>query len=153
MSASSHALFGGKAPDSAGPARQAHTRDPEPFGNVAALSPESLSLRTGRLDYLDPQDPHGLVPATDRAATLTSWSAWPSVNVARAGSTRKLYDNPTLASSSPFTASTPVGFRSTKHTTLYDPPIDEFSVLLTVLEQGETERYDSRRLEGGSIEI
>jgi len=46
---------------------------------------------------------------------------------------------------------TPVGFRSTKHSTLYDPPIDEFSVLLTVLEQGETERYDA--IEGPSILI
>ncbi|GAA5900873.1 hypothetical protein JCM8208_004633 [Rhodotorula glutinis] len=46
---------------------------------------------------------------------------------------------------------TPVGFRSTEHTTLYDPPIDEFSVLLTVLKQGETERYDP--IEGPSILI
>lgn len=45
----------------------------------------------------------------------------------------------------------PVGFRSTKHTTLYDPPIDEFSVLLTDLKDGETESFDE--IEGPSILI
>lgn len=45
----------------------------------------------------------------------------------------------------------PVSFRSTSHTTLYDPPIDEFSVLLTVLEQGETEKFEG--IDGPSILI
>lgn len=45
----------------------------------------------------------------------------------------------------------PVGFRSTQHTTLYDPPIDEFSVLLTDLMDGETESFDA--IDGPSILI
>jgi len=46
----------------------------------------------------------------------------------------------------------PVGFRSTQHTTLYDPPIDEFSVLLTDLKKaGDKETYDP--IEGPSILI
>lgn len=44
-----------------------------------------------------------------------------------------------------------VGFRSTKHTTLYDPPIDEFSVLLTDLKDGETESFEP--IDGPSILI
>jgi len=45
----------------------------------------------------------------------------------------------------------PVGFKSTQHTTLYDPPIEEFAVLLTDLKQGETEHFDM--IEGPSILI
>lgn len=45
----------------------------------------------------------------------------------------------------------PVGFRSTQHTTLYDPPINEFSVLLTDLKDGETESFDA--IDGPSILI
>jgi mannose-6-phosphate isomerase len=45
----------------------------------------------------------------------------------------------------------PVSFRNTSHTTLYDPPIDEFSVLLTVLKEGETEKFEG--IDGPSILI
>lgn len=79
-------------------------------------------------------------------------------NVVRAGLTPKLRDVPTLVSMLTYTSSPPseqimdpVGFRSTKHTTLYDPPIDEFSVLLTDLKDGETESFDA--IDGPSILI
>lgn len=46
----------------------------------------------------------------------------------------------------------PQAFQQTKHTTLYDPPIDEFSVLLTRLSSiGEEEYHDS--IAGPSILI
>lgn len=45
----------------------------------------------------------------------------------------------------------PVGFRSTTHTTLYDPPIEEFAVLLTNLAASEKEHYDT--IDGPSILI
>lgn len=45
----------------------------------------------------------------------------------------------------------PIGYKSTRHTTLYDPPIDEFSVLLTNLARGQSERFES--IDGPSILI
>lgn len=79
-------------------------------------------------------------------------------NVVRAGLTPKLRDVPTLTTMLTYTSSPPsdqilppVPFRSTKHTTLYDPPIDEFSVLLTVLEEGEKEKFEG--IDGPSILI
>lgn len=45
----------------------------------------------------------------------------------------------------------PISFRSTKHTTLYNPPIEEFSVLLTDLKAGEEERFEA--IDGPSIII
>lgn len=45
----------------------------------------------------------------------------------------------------------PEPFRSTKHTSLYDPPIEEFSVLLTRLEPGQQETHEA--IDGPSIFI
>lgn len=45
----------------------------------------------------------------------------------------------------------PIGYKTTKHTTLYDPPIDEFSVLLTDLQPGQSEKFD--KIDGPSILI
>lgn len=108
----------------------------------------------------------------------TSWSAWrppvrpifpppfspplnsppTSDNVVRAGLTPKLRDVPTLTSMLTYTSSPPweqilppVGYKSTSFTTLYDPPIDEFSVLLTDLPAGKTETFPA--IEGPSILI
>jgi mannose-6-phosphate isomerase len=82
----------------------------------------------------------------------------PADNVVRAGLTPKLRDVPTLTTMLTYTSAPPsdqilppVGFRSTSHTTLYDPPIDEFSVLLTDLKDGETEKFEG--IEGPSILI
>lgn len=79
-------------------------------------------------------------------------------NVVRAGLTPKLRDVPTLTTMLTYTSSPPsdqilppVGFRSTKHTTLYDPPIEEFSVLLTNLNADQAEHYDA--IDGPSILI
>lgn len=45
----------------------------------------------------------------------------------------------------------PIGFRSTTHSTLYDPPIEEFAVLLTDLNPGEKEHFEP--IDGPSIVI
>ena len=79
-------------------------------------------------------------------------------NVVRAGLTPKLRDVPTLTSMLTYTwgpadsqIMPPTKFRSTTATTLYDPPIDEFSVLLVRLEEGKKERHEA--IEGPSIII
>lgn len=45
----------------------------------------------------------------------------------------------------------PISYKSTSHTTLYDPPIEEFSVLLTDLAAGEGESFEA--IDGPSILI
>lgn len=79
-------------------------------------------------------------------------------NVVRAGLTPKLRDVETLTSMLTYTWGSadsqimpPVRFRSTQATTLYDPPIDEFSVLLTDLKAGKKEAHEA--IDGPSILI
>lgn len=76
----------------------------------------------------------------------------------RAGLTPKLRDIPTLLSMLTYTYQPAsdqimpaIPYRGTKHTTLYDPPIDEFSVLLTTLGAEENEVHES--VDGPSILI
>lgn len=92
--------------------------------------------------------------------SVRSWLTPPSSadNVVRAGLTPKLRDVPTLTSMLTYTSSPPseqvlppVGFRSTKYTTLYDPPIEEFAVLLTNLASGQAEHFEA--IDGPSILI
>lgn len=79
-------------------------------------------------------------------------------NVVRAGLTPKLRDVPTLTSMLTYTSAPPseqilppIAYKSTKHTTLYDPPISEFSVLLTNLPAGSKEKFQP--IQGPSILI
>jgi mannose-6-phosphate isomerase len=77
-------------------------------------------------------------------------------NVVRAGLTPKLRDVDTLISmltyvSAPADAQLLTTSSFAPKTELYDPPIDEFSVLRTSLDQGETEKH--RPIEGPSITI
>ena len=81
-----------------------------------------------------------------------------SDNVVRAGLTPKLRDVPTLVSMLTYTTAPadaqlmpPTSFRGLKHTQLYDPPIEEFSVLHTKLHGGEEETQAG--VEGPSILI
>lgn len=81
-----------------------------------------------------------------------------SDNVIRAGLTPKLRDIPNLVSGLTYGAADaskhlvrPTSFTGTKHTTLYDPPIPEFSVLRVVLPQGEKETHPA--IDGPSIAI
>lgn len=85
-----------------------------------------------------------------------------SDNVIRAGLTPKLRDIPNLVSGLTYQASEPTKhlvlpqpFAKTaqvsKHSTLYDPPIPEFSVLRVVLETGGDETHPP--IDGPSIAI
>jgi len=81
-----------------------------------------------------------------------------SDNVIRAGLTPKLRDVPILVSTLTYAAApwskhrvTPTPFRSTSKTTLYDPPIPEFSVTRTILANEERESHPA--VAGPSIAI
>ncbi|BGP56571.1 Mannose-6-phosphate isomerase [Rhodotorula sphaerocarpa] len=111
-----------------------------------------VHLKPGEAAFLKADEPHAYLDGDIMECMATS------DNVVRAGLTPKLRDVPTLVSMLTYTSSPPseqimkpVGFRSTKHTTLYDPPIDEFSVLLTDLKDGETESFEP--IDGPSILI
>ncbi|GAA5915889.1 hypothetical protein JCM6882_001751 [Rhodosporidiobolus microsporus] len=111
-----------------------------------------VKLKPGEAVFLKANEPHAYLDGDIMECMATS------DNVVRAGLTPKLRDVPTLTTMLTYTSSPPseqilppVPFRSTKHTTLYDPPIDEFSVLLTDLKDGETEQFAG--IEGPSILI
>ena len=81
-----------------------------------------------------------------------------SDNVIRAGLTPKLRDVPNLVAGLTYNAApaskhvvVPRSFNSAVHSTLYDPPIPEFSVVRTVLPVGEGEVHPA--IEGPSIAI
>ncbi|GAA5830014.1 hypothetical protein JCM3766R1_006739 [Sporobolomyces carnicolor] len=111
-----------------------------------------VRLKSGEAVFLKANEPHAYLDGDIMECMATS------DNVVRAGLTPKLRDVPTLTTMLTYTSSPPseqilppVPFRSTRHTTLYDPPIDEFSVLLTVLKEGESEQFEG--IEGPSILI
>ncbi|GAA5956886.1 hypothetical protein JCM3765_006630 [Sporobolomyces pararoseus] len=111
-----------------------------------------VRLKPGEAVFLKANEPHAYLDGDIMECMATS------DNVVRAGLTPKLRDVPTLTTMLTYTSSPPsdqilppVQFRSTSHTTLYDPPIDEFSVLLTVLKEGETEKFGG--IDGPSILI
>jgi mannose-6-phosphate isomerase len=81
-----------------------------------------------------------------------------SDNVIRAGLTPKLRDIPNLANTLTYAAAPasrhvvkPLPFSGSLASTLYDPPISEFSVVSTTLTPGQTEGH--RAIDGPSIAI
>ncbi|KAL8290619.1 hypothetical protein RQP46_002877 [Phenoliferia psychrophenolica] len=111
-----------------------------------------VHLQPGEAVFLKADEPHAYLDGDIMECMATS------DNVVRAGLTPKLRDVPTLTSMLTYTSSPPsdqilppVPYASTSHTTLYDPPIDEFSVLLTDLPAGCSETFP--RIEGPSILI
>lgn len=81
-----------------------------------------------------------------------------SDNVIRAGLTPKLRDIPNLVNTLTYAAAPashhvvkPLPFSDSSTSTLYDPPIPEFSVLNTTLTSGQTEVH--RAIDGPSIAI
>jgi mannose-6-phosphate isomerase len=81
-----------------------------------------------------------------------------SDNVIRAGLTPKLRDIPNLVNTLTYTAAPasrhvvkPLPFSVSLASTLYDPPISEFSVVNTTLTPGQTEGH--RAIDGPSIAI
>jgi len=81
-----------------------------------------------------------------------------SDNVIRAGLTPKLRDIPNLVNTLTYAAAPasrhvvkPLPFSTSLTSTLYDPPIPEFSVVATALTSGQTEGH--RAIDGPSITI
>ena len=81
-----------------------------------------------------------------------------SDNVIRAGLTPKLRDIPNLVKTLTYTAAPasrhvvkPLPFSASFASTLYDPPIPEFSVVNTILTPGQTEGH--REIDGPSIAL
>ncbi|KAK4694432.1 mannose-6-phosphate isomerase, partial [Phenoliferia sp. Uapishka_3] len=133
-----------------------------------------VRLQPGEAVFLKADEPHAYLdggaspssPILSNHNQLTPLTTPPDImecmatsdNVVRAGLTPKLRDVPTLTSMLTYTSSPPseqilppISYKSTTHTTLYDPPIDEFSVLLTDLPAGSTEKFE--KIEGPSILI
>ncbi|KAG8889078.1 Mannose-6-phosphate isomerase [Tulasnella sp. 332] len=111
-----------------------------------------VKLEAGQAMFLAANDPHAYIYGDIIECMATS------DNVVRAGLTPKLRDVPTLVSMLTYKwgpadsqIMPPTKFRSTSHTTLYDPPIDEFSVVLTDLGAETTEVHEP--IDGPSIFI
>lgn len=111
-----------------------------------------VHLQPGEAVFLKANEPHAYLDGDIMECMATS------DNVVRAGLTPKLRDVPTLTSMLSYTALPPsdqllppVAYKSTLHTTLYDPPIEEFSVLLTNLDAHDSETFEP--IEGPSILI
>ncbi|KAF8313387.1 mannose-6-phosphate isomerase [Clavulina sp. PMI_390] len=113
--------------------------------NIVKLSP-------GQAIFLKANEPHAYISG-DIVETMAT-----SDNVVRAGLTPKLRDVDTLVSMLTYTYNpaadqilAPKPFQTAKHTVLYDPPIEEFSVLLTRLGPGQSETHAA--IDGPSILI
>jgi len=111
-----------------------------------------VRLGPGQAIFLKANEPHAYISG-DIVETMAT-----SDNVVRAGLTPKLRDVPTLLSMLTYSATSPtnqlmekISYKNTRRTILYDPPIDEFAVLVTQLEEGEEEEHPA--IHGPSIFI
>ncbi|KIO27751.1 hypothetical protein M407DRAFT_23054 [Tulasnella calospora MUT 4182] len=111
-----------------------------------------VKLHAGQAVFLKANEPHAYIYGDIMECMATS------DNVVRAGLTPKLRDVPTLTSMLTYKwgpadsqIMPPVKYRTTKATTIYDPPIEEFSVLMTCLKAGENETHEP--IDGPSILI
>ncbi|KAJ2489327.1 Mannose-6-phosphate isomerase [Coemansia sp. RSA 2050] len=99
-----------------------------------------LRLVPGDAFFMGPNDPHAYVFGDCIECMATS------DNVVRAGLTPKLRDVPVLVDMLTYDFGTPEGkllrpveFAGTRHSLIYDPPIDEFSVVRTALDPAQKE--------------
>lgn len=111
-----------------------------------------VKLQPGQACFLRANDPHGYISG-DIVECMAA-----SDNVVRAGLTPKPRDVPVLVSMLTYNyappeeqSMKPEAYKNTKHTKLYDPPIDEFSVLMTTLSKGDSESIDG--IAGPSVVI
>jgi len=125
---------------------------PGDIGVFCAFMLNYVLLNPGEAIFLAAGEPHAYVTGDIVECMATS------DNVIRAGLTPKLRDIPNLVSGLTYEAApcdkhqvNPTPFGSSSHTTLYDPPIPEFSVLQVSLQPGETESH--RVIEGPSVSI
>lgn len=125
---------------------------PGDIGVFCAYMLNHVLLNPGEAIFLAAGEPHAYLTGDIIECMATS------DNVIRAGLTPKLRDVPNLVAGLTYEAAqcdkhyvNPAPFASSEHTTLYDPPIPEFSVLQVLLKPGETESH--RAIEGPSITI
>ncbi|OAV92388.1 phosphomannose isomerase type I [Puccinia triticina 1-1 BBBD Race 1] len=115
---------------------------PDDVGIFCTFVLNVVRLEPGQAAFLQADEPHAYLTG-DIVECMAS-----SDNVVRAGLTPKLRDVPTLTDMLTYSYGPsasqlmkPDLFKSCKHTTLYDPPIEEFSVLLTKLSSGEQDQH------------
>ncbi|TBU23587.1 mannose-6-phosphate isomerase [Dichomitus squalens] len=125
---------------------------PGDIGVFCAFLLNHLSLHPGEAIFLAAGEPHAYVSGDIVECMATS------DNVIRAGLTPKLRDVPNLVAGLTYNAAhaskhlvEPRSFQASTHSTLYDPPIPEFSVLRAVVPSGETETHPP--IDGPSIAI
>lgn len=115
---------------------------PDDVGIFCTFVLNVVQLEPGQAAFLQADEPHAYLTG-DIIECMAS-----SDNVVRAGLTPKLRDVPTLTEMLTYSYGPsasqlmkPNLFKSCKHSTLYDPPIEEFSVLLTKLSPGEQDQH------------
>ncbi|KAI0826703.1 mannos-6-phosphate isomerase [Trametes gibbosa] len=126
---------------------------PGDIGVFCAFMLNHLTLKPGEAIFLAAGEPHAYVSGDIVECMATS------DNVIRAGLTPKLRDVPNLVAGLTYNAAPaskhlvqPAAFApGAEHSTLYDPPIPEFSVVRTELGAGEHETH--RAVDGPSIAI
>ncbi|PLW20258.1 hypothetical protein PCANC_00613 [Puccinia coronata f. sp. avenae] len=115
---------------------------PDDVGIFCTFVLNVVRLEPGQAAFLQADEPHAYLTG-DIVECMAS-----SDNVVRAGLTPKLRDVPTLTEMLTYSYGPaesqlmkPTLFQDCQHTTLYDPPIEEFSVLLTKLSPGEHDQH------------
>nr|WRH23615.1 mannose-6-phosphate isomerase [Naematelia aurantialba] len=123
---------------------------PRDIGILCVFLLNVVELKRGDAAFLGADMPHAYISGDIIECMATS------DNVVRAGLTPKLRDVETLVSMLTYEAGpgskqlqSPAPFGTDNATKLYDPPIDEFSVLMLTLEAGKTTEH--RAIEGPSI--
>ncbi|KAJ7623547.1 mannose-6-phosphate isomerase [Roridomyces roridus] len=115
---------------------------PGDIGIFCAFLLNYVHLKPGQAIFLGAGEPHAYIFGDIMECMANS------DNVIRAGLTPKLRDIPNLVSGLTYEAAepskhvvNPAPFRSAAASTLYDPPIPEFSVVQVVLDAGKTETH------------
>ncbi|KAH8923022.1 mannose-6-phosphate isomerase [Atractiella rhizophila] len=127
---------------------------PDDIGILCTFLLNWVHLKPGEAIFLKANEPHAYLSGDIIECMATSDS------VIRAGLTPKLRDVPVLLSMLTYTTLPPASqllsptspsFAKNGHSKLYDPPIDEFSVVAVTLRKGEEEKHDG--VEGPSVII
>ena len=124
---------------------------PLDVGCFCALLLNYIELQSGDAIFLAANEPHAYISGDCVECMATS------DNVVRSGLTPKFKDVDTLVDMltynyGPSDAQVLHGVQTSKHTKLYDPPIDEFSVAQTTLRQGD-DKETVNAIEGPSVAI
>ncbi|KAF8490981.1 mannose-6-phosphate isomerase [Russula emetica] len=129
-----------------------NTQFPNDIGIFCSFLLNYIELSPGEAIFLGAGEPHAYVSG-DIIECMAN-----SDNVIRAGLTPKLRDIPNLVNTLTYAAAPashhvvkPLPFSDSSVSTLYDPPIPEFSVVNTTLTFGQTEVH--RAIDGPSIAI